>query len=60
MYEIQIQFNGCWVTVGRGYLTKDDAEWATALWKQRHKCVGDPFRAVKSEERPRVAAPSAN
>lgn len=49
MWEIQILWGGRssqWITVERGFKSRDDAEWATAEWKQRNNCRGDPFRAV--------------
>lgn len=48
MYEIQILRNGRWVTVQGGFRTQDDAEWATALWRQANRCTGAQFRAVKN------------
>ncbi len=48
MYEIQIHFRGSWVTLATGFKSQDDAEWATAVWKQANRCLGDPFRAVPS------------
>ena len=48
MWEIQIKWGGEWVTVQRGLRSRDDAEWATACWKQGNHCTGDPFRAVQS------------
>lgn len=47
MYAIQIEWNGRWVTVETGHKTRDDAEWATAQWKQKNRCMGDPFRRVQ-------------
>jgi hypothetical protein len=46
-WAIQINWNGHWITVDQGYKTKDDAEWATAEWKQKNNCTGDPFRRVR-------------
>lgn len=46
-WEIQIQWSGTWVTVATGFASQGEAEWATGLWKQRHQCGGDPFRAIK-------------
>lgn len=51
MWEIQIQWAGQWVTVQRDFKSQDDAEWRIAQWKQTHRCAGDPFRAVKSQEK---------
>lgn len=47
MWAIQIQFNGTWVTLQSGFATRDEAEWATAKWKQSNECYGDPFQAVQ-------------
>lgn len=50
MWVIQIEWNGTWVTVQTGFRNQDDAEWATAKWKQANDCRGDPFRAVTASQ----------
>ena len=47
-WEIQIDWNGRWITVQTGFKSQDAAEWATGQWKQANDCRGDPFRAVLS------------
>jgi hypothetical protein len=47
VYAIQIWFHGAWVTVASGFKTQDDADWATAQWKQMNRCFGDPFRVIE-------------
>lgn len=47
MWEIQINWNGQWITVATGHKSQGDAEWATAGWKQANQCYGDPFRTVR-------------
>lgn len=49
MWEIQIDWNGCWITVETGFKSRDDAEWATAKWKHHNDCRGDPFRAAQAQ-----------
>ena len=48
MYEIQILWAGRWVTVQDGFKSVGDAEWATAVWKQKNNCYGDPFRVANT------------
>ena len=47
MWSIQILWADVWVTVQRGFKSRDDAEWATARWKMKNNCTGDPFRAYE-------------
>lgn len=56
MWSIQILWNDVWVTVQRGFASKDKAEWATAVWKMKNGCVGDPFRAFSEDEQNRKDA----
>ena len=48
--DIQVNWNGRWITVATGYDSQDAAEWATAGWKQANQCFGDTFRAVTSQQ----------
>jgi hypothetical protein len=36
MWSIQILWDGGWVTVQRGFASRDDAEWAIGKWKLKH------------------------
>jgi hypothetical protein len=45
MYVIQLRWINDWVTMPGTYRTRDDAEWATAKWKQSIDLSNDqPFR----------------
>lgn len=48
VWDIQINWNGRWVTVDTGYKSRGEAEWAAAKWKSKHDCHGDPFRSVQA------------
>jgi len=36
-----IRFDGSWWAFGKGYKTRDDAEWAIAQWKQANGVTRD-------------------
>lgn len=46
MWSIELRWGERWVQLESGYTSQDDAEYAIALWKQRNRCKGDPFRTV--------------
>lgn len=57
MFEIQIRWTDGWVTVQKGFASRDAAEWATAKWKMKNNCAGDPFRAIRSGPGPEEVTP---
>lgn len=48
-YDIQIEWQHKWVTIGTGYATRADAEWTIGRWRQKNICSEDPFRVVEHE-----------
>lgn len=51
VWYIQIRLRGNWNTLTSEYFgTRDEAEWAIALWKQQNQCLGDDdFRTISVE-----------
>lgn len=49
MWNIELNFNGAWITLATGYDSRDDAEWTIGRWKQANDCKGDDcFRTTKT------------
>lgn len=50
-WYVEIEWIGAvWVRMPGEWLTRDDAEWAVAGWKQKNQMYDDNFRYVEEKK----------